>query len=83
MKIEKTSNRKISSHLAEPNQSVQNTGTYFFFLGKTFVSFIPLFVFGFWSLLAMKLRKYYIIFVYILQGKMGKMEKKLERKSRN
>ena len=35
-------------------------------------------VFGFWSLLAMKLRKYekyYVIFVYILQGKMGKTEK--------
>ena len=31
---------------------------------------------GFWSLLATKLQKYYIIFVYILQGKMGKMEKK-------
>ena len=39
------------------------------------VSFIPFFVFGFWSLLAMKLRKYYVIFVYILQGKMGKTEK--------
>ena len=24
----------------------------------------------------MKIRKYYVIFVYILQGKMGKMEKK-------
>ena len=31
----------------------------------------------------MKLQKYYVIFVYILQGKMGKMEKKLEKKSRN
>ena len=30
-----------------------------------------------------KIQKYYAIFVYILQGKMGKMEKKLERKSRN
>ena len=29
----------------------------------------------FWSLLATKLRKYYVIFVYILQGKMGKTEK--------
>ena len=37
----------------------------------SFVSFIPFFVFAFWSLLATKLRKY-----YILQGKMGKMEKK-------
>ena len=25
----------------------------------------------------------YVIFLYILQGKMGKMEKKTERKSRN
>jgi len=37
--------------------------------------FIPTFVFGFWSLLVTKLRKYYVIFVYILQGKMGKTEK--------
>ena len=29
-----------------------------------------------------KIWKYYVIFVYILQGKMGKTEKK-ERKSRN
>ena len=29
-----------------------------------------------------KIQKYYIIFVYILEGKMGKKEKK-ERKSRN
>ena len=42
----------------------------------SFVSFIPFFVFAFWSLLATKLRKYYVIFVYILQGKMGKTEKK-------
>ena len=33
------------------------------------------FVFGFWSLLATKLGKYYVIFIYILQGKMGKTEK--------
>ena len=45
----------------------------------TFVLFISFFIFGFWSLLATKLRKYYVIFVYILQGKMEKME----RKSRN
>ena len=40
--------------------------------------FIPFFVFGFWSLLMMKLRKYknnYVLFVYILQGKMGETEK--------
>ena len=30
-----------------------------------------------------RIRKYYVIFVYILQGKMGKTEKKPERKSRN
>jgi hypothetical protein len=42
---------------------------------RTCVSFIPFFVYGFWSLLATKLRKYSIIFVYILQGKMCKMEK--------
>ena len=40
------------------------------------VLFIPFFVFGFWSLLATKLQKYYVIFVYILQGKMGKTEEK-------
>jgi hypothetical protein len=32
-------------------------------------------IFCFWLLLATKLRQYYVIFVYILQGKMGKMEK--------
>ena len=37
---------------------------------ETYVSFIPFFVFGFWSLL--KLQRYNTIFVYILQGKMGK-----------
>ena len=39
------------------------------------VSFIPFFRFWYWSLLAMMLRKYYIIFVYFLRGKMGKTEK--------
>ena len=29
----------------------------------------------FWSLLVTKLQKYYVIFVYILQDKVGKMEK--------
>ena len=33
---------------------------------KYFMHFIPFFVFGFWSLLMTKLRKYYEIFVYIL-----------------
>ena len=46
------------------------------------VSVIPFFVFGFWSLLATKIRKYYVIFVYNLQGKMGKTEKR-EIESRN
>ena len=32
-------------------------------------------IFGFWSFLTKKLRKYYVIFVYILQGKMGKTVK--------
>ena len=41
----------------------------------TNVSFIPFFIFGFWSLLATKLQKYHVIFVNILQGKMGKTEK--------
>ena len=41
-----------------------------------FVSFIPLFVFGFWLLVVTKLQKYYVIFVYILQGKVGKTERK-------
>ena len=40
-----------------------------------YVSFNPFFVFRFWSLLATKIWKYYVIFVYILQGKMGKTEK--------
>jgi hypothetical protein len=39
------------------------------------VLFIPFFVFCFWSLLATKLQKYFIIFVYILQGKMDKTGK--------
>ena len=39
---------------------------------ELFVSFIPFLVFGH---LLTKLRKYYIIFVYILLDKMGKTEK--------
>ena len=31
----------------------------------------------------MKIQKYYVIFVYILQGKMGKTEKKQREKSHN
>ena len=54
----------------------------FFKMCFFYVSFIPFFVFGFWSLLATKLQKCYVIFVYILQGKMGKTEK-TERKSCN
>ena len=41
---------------------------------ETIVSFIPFFVFGFWSLLATKLQKY-VNFVYVLQDKSGKTEK--------
>jgi len=48
----------------------------------SFVSVIPFFAFGFRSLLVTKLRKHYVIFVYVLEGKMGKKEK-TERKSRN
>ena len=45
-----------------------------------FVSFIPIF---FWFFVnfgdeVMKIQKNYVIFVYILQGKMGKTEKKLK-----
>ena len=47
----------------------------FFKMCFFYVSFIPFFVFGFWSLLATKLQKCYVIFVYILQGKMDKTEK--------
>ena len=48
------------------------------------VSFIPLF--GFLVTFGnevTKIRKYKVILVYILQGKMGKTEKKTERKSLN
>ena len=46
---------------------------------NAFVSLIPFLVFGFWFLVTFgdkvtKIRKYYVIFVYILQGKMGKTE---------
>ena len=45
---------------------------------------ISFFVSCFWSLLTMKLQKYYVIFVYILQGKMGKTENcETERKLHN
>ena len=57
-----------------------------YFLAKfTNVLFIPFFVFGFWSLFGnevTKIQKYCVFFVYVLQGKMGKTEKKTERKSR-
>ena len=46
------------------------------------VSFIPFFVFGFWSLLATKLQKY-VIFVYILQDKSGKTEKNGKKRKEN
>ena len=38
------------------------------------VLFIQFLVFGFWSLLWTKLWKYYIIFIYILQGEMSQTE---------
>ena len=40
-------------------------------------------IFRLWSFLAMKLRKCYVIFVYILQGKMGKTEKKRKENHAN
>ena len=45
-------------------------------------------IFRFWFLVTfgdkvMKIQKYYVIFVCILQGKMGRTEKKQEKKSRN
>ena len=41
------------------------------------VSFLPFLVFGpFWRQSNMKIQKYNVIVVYILQGKMGKTEKK-------
>ena len=45
-------------------------------------------IFRFWFLVTYgnkvtKIQNYYVIFVYILQGKMGKTEKNPERKSRN
>ena len=48
------------------------------YLTKLMFSFIPFLVFGFWSLLATKVQKYkyHVIFVYILQGRMGKTENK-------
>ena len=33
-------------------------------------------IFRFWSLLATKLQKYYVIFVYFLHGQKGKTKKK-------
>ena len=50
------------------------------------VSFIPYFVFWFLVTFGNKVKKigkYYVIFVYILQGKMCKTEKKTKRKSHN
>ena len=57
--------------------------TLFLFHAKCFVH--P--IFHFWFLVTFgdevtEVQKYYVIFVYTLQGKMGKTEK-LERKSRN
>ena len=49
---------------------------------KTYVSIIPNFIFGFWSLLAMKLRKYeYLSLHFARQDEQD--GKKTERKSRN
>ena len=45
-----------------------------------YVCFVPYPVFYFSSVLAMKLLKYYVIFVYILQGQTGQMEIKRKEK---
>ena len=56
---------------------------------KTFLRIGPKNMFwSFWFLVTFgkevtKIQKYYVTFVYILQGKMGKTEKTPERKSRN
>ena len=39
-------------------------------------------VFGF-GIKVTKVQKYYVMFVYILQGKIGKTEKKTDKKSQN
>ena len=45
-------------------------------ISSPFVSFIPFFVLVTFGDKVTKIWKYYVIFVYILQGKIGKMEKK-------
>ena len=74
-----TVNAKQGSNCRQKKPPKMNNSKYiakFYWLSTLpIVSFIPFLVFGFWSLLATKLRKYYVIFVYILQGKMGKTEK--------
>ena len=72
--------RILVTKLQAPHANEPAHFRYVFFVFN--VSFIPFFVFGFWSLLAMKLRKCYITFVYILQGKMEKTRNTSERKSR-
>ena len=42
---------------------------------ESYISFIPFFFLGFWSFLATTVWKYHGIFVYILQGMMGKTGK--------
>ena len=52
------------------------------YIREAIASFIQFFVFGVWSLFGnegTKIGIYYIIFVYILQGKMGKTEKNREK----
>ena len=70
----------VISHLLETLKLELSTSATLVEEVEVNVSFIPFFVFGFWSLLATKLRKYYVIFVYILQGKMGKTENKTGKK---
>jgi hypothetical protein len=58
-----------------PNLLIEQAIIEFWVFEVTFVPFIP-----FWFLVTFgdevtKVRKFYVIFVYILQGKMGKTEK--------
>ena len=53
--------------------------SFLFSVRKLFICFVHP-IFGFWFLVTFgdkvtKIQKYYVIFVYILQGKMGKTEK--------
>ena len=67
--------QQLSPPKSSPRGHSQNNSNKFTFSHFLFYYCFVHPIFGFWSLLAMKLQKYYIIFVYILQGKMGKTGK--------